>query len=902
MLAVRASLLAVFALIALALLLTWSAARAQEPGTTLHPGLNLVGWTAEPTSVSQLFREIPQLEAIWAWDAELRDWITAARDAPEWLGGLGRVQAGMGLRMQLGGDQPFNWQRSTEPTRGLVKLRTGWNLVAWSGADQTPIDDALKGIGWSLRAVHRWNPTNQQWNTWTSPERTAQLIAVNSTDQAAPNSEAEAVADGEAETPAIRRGEALWINVARAVNWLQPTGILPRLVFPGGASTALQARVRRDLKATLAFFRDQYGIQADPDFTVYAARNADALIQAYKDDDYEVDGAWEASIRDLWDDEYAGWASDRRIVVKQSTSDRYVLTHEYFHVIQFQMSYYHVVPQWLVEGTAEWAEGEHEVLDRKRTWTALRNERLRTLTNGAPSLRSVERQNAWWEYDLGYLAVSQLIANAGSDSWIEFWRHPAVTGISPSSQWISTPWQTAFLGAFGQTVSEFYEAFNAWQNKQPKRTANVRSIRGRVTDESGASVAGVFVDAINLEGQAGAGRHQRAETDDRGAFAIQVPENGDYRLSVDLSNGCTLCYNNGKLIKCPLSPHQISSVEVSRPIVRGIDMQLPPTMCGQHIGGHVVGHIRGRVVGPNAKPLSDVAVAAYLHPSTRNYTVGRTALDGSFALPILQSGRYRLRLHLTEHCRPYYSPSWATYVRRPSRSALTYDLSNWVTYANLVPSRSLITFDGADVNDIAIEVPEGLCERWITGAITGPGGAPFQQIRITGGWGDEDPWMHSVGRFAISVPADGEYGLSLNLENGCTVYVNGDGLTTRPWEYSRVRVMGQGAHLGLLQIPTGICRQITGRFAAPGVLPFAEVTVCRWIGSTCEWQQSPRVNNDGSFAITVPADSSYSLNVWIWTREFYFSSSGFATDPEERPIVRVEDRDVHLGTLQVPAS
>lgn len=132
---------------ALAMLLTWGGARAQEPpedGTRLEPGVNLVGWVGEATPVSQLFDEIPQLEVIWAGDAELRDWIVAGRGAPEWLGGLGRVPAGMGLRMQLGGGEPFLWQRSTEPTRGLVKLRTDWNLVAWSGADGTPIDDAVK--------------------------------------------------------------------------------------------------------------------------------------------------------------------------------------------------------------------------------------------------------------------------------------------------------------------------------------------------------------------------------------------------------------------------------------------------------------------------------------------------------------------------------------------------------------------------------------------------------------------------------------------------------------------------------------------------------------------------------------------------------------------------------------
>ena len=191
-----------------ALLLTIALANAQEPpepqtATRLEPGINLVGWVGESTSTSQLFDEIPQLESIWAWDAELDDWIVAGRDAPEWLGGLGRVRAGMGLRLILGGEAPFLWQRSTEPTHGLVELRTGWNLVAWSGADGAPLEQVAKGIGWSLRELRRWDAANQQWTTWTSPERSTQLIAASAADQGATDEEAEPVT--------VRRGEALWI-------------------------------------------------------------------------------------------------------------------------------------------------------------------------------------------------------------------------------------------------------------------------------------------------------------------------------------------------------------------------------------------------------------------------------------------------------------------------------------------------------------------------------------------------------------------------------------------------------------------------------------------------------------------------------------------------------------------
>ena len=419
-----------------ALSLTIALANAQEPpesqtATRLEPGINLVGWVGEPTSTSQLFREIPQLESIWSWDAELDDWIVAGRGAPEWLGGLGRVRAGMGLRLILGGEEPFVWERSTEPTRGLVELRTGWNLVAWSGADSAPLEQVAKGIGWSLRELRRWNAANQQWTTWTSPERSAQLIATSATDQGATGEEAEPVT--------VRRGEAFWVNTARFVNWPQPTDILPRLIFPGGASDELQTRVREDLGSVLSFYGQQYGIQANPNFTVYVAKDVDALIQAYGQAYGELDADGEASIRALWN-RVGGWAGGR-IVVKQaswpenlSASDiswaRYTLTHEYFHILQGQLSDPRA-SQWLVEGTASWAEDDHQVIDGSSMWEDAREDRVSAITESTPSLRSTESENAGWHYTLGWLAVDRLTAAAGGGSYIEFWRRLASAKIDP---------------------------------------------------------------------------------------------------------------------------------------------------------------------------------------------------------------------------------------------------------------------------------------------------------------------------------------------------------------------------------------------------------------------------------------------------------------------------------------
>ena len=723
---------------ALALLLAWGATGAQETpetGTRLAPGVNLVGWVGETTPVSHLFDEIPQLESIWAWDAELRDWIVAGRAAPEWLGGLGRVWAGMGLRLVLGGEEPFVWRRSTEPTRGLVKLRTGWNLVAWSGADGTPIDDAVKGIGWSLRSVRRWDAATQQWTSWTSPERTAQLIAAGNADQGA---------DDDSEMPGIRRGEALWIEVARAVNWLQPTDILPRLVFPGGASDELQARVRQDLEATLAFYRDQYGLQADPDFTVYAAKDVDALIQAQKDDGDEIDDAAAASLRALWN-RVGGWAGGDVVVKQSSWSDdlstdeiawaRYTITHEYFHILQGQLRDGSRSTDWLVEGTASWIDDEHKVFDGAQTWDDLCDGLLSAIANDTPTLRSAESGNAGWQYTLGWLATDQLTANTAPDFPLEFWRQLAPTEIGPHGRWTSTPdWQTALQQVSGQTTSEFYAEFDAWQREQAATNAASADsyeydgnwIRGRVAGEGGAPVAGVFVNAIRVEGETGVGWNQRAETNADGSFAVQAPEDGDYRLSVDINDDCTRYYSNSRLVN---DREEARPVKVSQSDVSGIDIRLPPNAC--------VWQIRGHLVGPNAEPLAGIRVSAcgnrwICGPSFSIPSSTSTAADGSFAITVAESGEYRLSVDLGDGCSVYF------------RSGVPATRSN---------SASPVTVADSHVGGILMRVPANVCAYQITGNITQPDGQPLadtwvvhtSEAPVTAQAGTRDPavawWM-----------------------------------------------------------------------------------------------------------------------------------------------------------------
>ncbi len=58
-----------------------AAADGEEAVTNeLQPGWNLAGWTEEEAEVSAIFDDIPQLEAVFGWDAFTGKYLWAFRD------------------------------------------------------------------------------------------------------------------------------------------------------------------------------------------------------------------------------------------------------------------------------------------------------------------------------------------------------------------------------------------------------------------------------------------------------------------------------------------------------------------------------------------------------------------------------------------------------------------------------------------------------------------------------------------------------------------------------------------------------------------------------------------------------------------------------------------------------
>ena len=207
---------AALAFLALALVPAPGVADAQgsEDFTTLlQPGFNTVGWTHAETAVDALFEDIPELEAVYAWDAKDQRFVAAYADpAARAFDTLATLTPGMGLWLAVTGSEPVPWARdpSVDGVAGLSVLRQGWNLVAWAGPDGTGADVAVEGIVSSITSVATWDSAAGRFADY-SPEDGAAAAA-----------------------PRLRHGDALLIEMSALRVWRQP-GTAIHLASPPAA-------------------------------------------------------------------------------------------------------------------------------------------------------------------------------------------------------------------------------------------------------------------------------------------------------------------------------------------------------------------------------------------------------------------------------------------------------------------------------------------------------------------------------------------------------------------------------------------------------------------------------------------------------------------------------------------
>ncbi len=394
--------LASVAVLAVALAVARAPISAEDASTTiLYPGWNLVGWIHEDRAVAELFEELPQLESIHQLDG-----LSAIRNTAEDKRGLQLLRFGVGYWFRVSGTEQVIWTRDAPPARRFFEMGAGHNAVAWTGGNNIPIGDALVGLQPHLAIAWRWDPSQQEFKAWAP-------------DVYAP------YRDG---LP-VNRGDAFILQLKRATPWLHPSGRLPEIEFPGGLDHDYLERdfeliVKNDLIHTVALFTGHGRVEIDPShFVVKIPTTSQTRSGLLKDSD-----AAGAALRGA----PTTGGSPHVIVIPWETWDetlgreyeselyafgRHVMTHEYFHLVQFEFTTPNrpFVPNWLVEGTTVWDRfgRPFPVIDQQ---TAARSNLLDLSLYDQGGLVSPG------SYRQDTIAIPYLLELTDLDSLLNFWR------------------------------------------------------------------------------------------------------------------------------------------------------------------------------------------------------------------------------------------------------------------------------------------------------------------------------------------------------------------------------------------------------------------------------------------------------------------------------------------------
>ena len=438
--------------------------------TTLQPGWNLAGWTAEETDTGALFEAIPALDAVHAWDAETQSFARAAPDDPDGEDDLNAIAPGMGLWLHLGGGEPVTWARPSMPEGGFVSLRPGWNLVAWAGRDGAAPEDAFAFLGEDLLAAAAWDPGEGEFRLHY-PGAPPEFSTLRR----------------------LERGEALWLNVGVARRWLQPGAMATAVEFVGEVAAATRAGFLPRLDDVLAYFGERTGIFV-PALTVSVG------------DHPGVCGDYGSSFR----------------TIRLSEGCVGVIAHEYAHAIQSTIGRGND-PTWLVEGMAErWSAQYYDYVGSASYEDHVRDVAIPGARLAQAPLEELELYRDFHaergRYSLAHLAVDGLASiGGGDDALFDYF----------DARTYEEEWQVTFERVFGVAVDDFYTSFAA---QRTELAPPYPRIEGVVLRPDGAPVVGATVSARNVL----TGHVRIAMTGDDGGFEHPLESGAyDLWLTVD---------------------------------------------------------------------------------------------------------------------------------------------------------------------------------------------------------------------------------------------------------------------------------------------------------------------------------------------------------------------------------
>ena len=698
---------------------TASATSGEEVGSetitaTLEPGDNFVGWISDRILVDDVFAAIPKAALIYTWDGERQVWRSAIRDIG---GSLTVLEPGMAAMIRIDGTRSVRWERPLTPAKGMVTLYRGVNWVTWVGRDDWPLDEAARGIGKSLVSIRVGD------TTWPAPF--------------------DANAD---ELPSLRRGDAVEVVVNRDLKWLQPTGMMPNVVFVGDISELLQQEITEDIGRVLDSFAQEFGVETDfSDTTILLYNGIDALVEHAKSGHPPALGSppeWlRGSLLSGRTAQALSWGFFMSVCGWQPPGPSFchgrtvgTLIHEWFHVAQRQLSgraNWRTSPVWMNEGAALWAE--LQLLPQLRdSWSdGNRQRRLeRVKADTAPLEKFGDIYAGGRNYILGLFAVEQLVATTGLDAVLEFNRQLYPQIVGKEGRWEQrASFAEAFEAAFGASASQFYRQYAAWRktlsapSQRIDYDPNHVNLSGTLHYNDGSPATGFIVMAEEYEGEVSVGVERYAIVDEAGAFTLDLAPDTIQRFWFR-RDGCVLQLSGEGPTMRPLQPGQHRDIDTRN--MRRLNLTLPEGACENELRARVT------TLRDDDRYIDVLLIDVETHERT-NTSLGSSGAYTGFAP---KSGEYRVRVRLGD-CGIFYSKD------------------------GMVASRHDADVLHLSSEPVAIEfrVPHDLCVWKISGRIVDEDGDA-----AGGGWIQMvSDGLHSSGevsadgRFAIEVPDAGDY-------------------------------------------------------------------------------------------------------------------------------------------------
>ena len=174
-------------------------ARFPLAAVILEPGWNLVGWMgADAAADATAASIVGEFQALYAYDSLVQQFqFFGGPTSPTFLNTLDALPFGAGVWIFVQEEslwiQPAPWWERS------VDLQPGFNLALWTGPSNTPIDEALAGLGSSLIAAFTYDAPAQTFLSF-GPDR---LAFLNSAEF-------------------LNYGDGVWLEVSEAVTWEQP--------------------------------------------------------------------------------------------------------------------------------------------------------------------------------------------------------------------------------------------------------------------------------------------------------------------------------------------------------------------------------------------------------------------------------------------------------------------------------------------------------------------------------------------------------------------------------------------------------------------------------------------------------------------------------------------------------